>query len=230
MTIARRILLLAAVPPLILIALGALNQVELARVDKSARFMARIQVPSLSVLGNISLTFEEMRVDLRDQMLASDPAARAASRLSFTARKQELERLLRSYADSLVSDDKDRRLLDGFRTASAEWVAAADDLMGMADAGRRDEVAASIGGSRMAELGARTSAALREWIAHNQALAGAAGDEAVTSLERARWRVQIAVVLALLLAVGAATVTFRKIVGPIRGLQGAVETIVGGNY
>jgi two-component system, sensor histidine kinase and response regulator len=230
MTIARRILLLAAVPPLVLTALGVLNQIEMGRVAKTARFMARTQVPSLSLLGNISLTFEEMRVDLRDHLLASDPAAREASRQAFAARRSELERLLGQYADTLVSDDKDRRLLDEFRATNAEWVNAAEGLMSLADSGRREEVAASIGGSRLASLGTRTSTALREWIAHNQSLAAAAGDQAVNSLGSARQRVLIALVLALLLSLAAAVVTFRKIVGPIRALQGSVESIVGGDY
>jgi len=230
MTIARRILLLAAVPPLVLIALGILNQIEMARVEKSARFMAQTQVPSLSLLGNISLTFEEMRVELRDDLLATDASRRAAIRQGFAARRAELDRLFRQYADTLVSDDKDRRLLDEFRATSVEWVSAAEGLMAVADSDRREEAAASLGSSHIVELGTRTSSALREWIAHNQALASTAGDEAVSSLQRARQRVLLALALALLLSLGAAVVTFRKIVGPIRALQGSVESIVGGDY
>jgi PAS domain S-box-containing protein len=230
MTIARRILLLAAVPPLVLIALGVLNQIEMAHVERSARFMARTQVPSLSLLGNISLTFEEMRVELRDHLLAGEDGARINTGRAFALQRSELERLLRQYADTLVSDDRDRRLLDEFRAASAEWITAAEGLMSLADSGRREEAAASLGGAQLSELGRRTSGALREWIAHNQALASTAGDQALASLESARRRVQIALLLALLLSAVAAVVTFRKIVGPIRALQGTVESIAGGEY
>jgi two-component system sensor histidine kinase/response regulator len=230
MTIARRILVLAAVPPLILIGLGVLNQIEMARVERSARFMARTQVPSLSLLGNVSLVFQEMRVELRDHILAAEPSAQAATRQAFAAGRSELAGLLRQYADTLVSDAKDRRLLDEFRAVSAEWIAAAEGLMTLAESQRRDEAGRQLFDPRMAELGTRTSAALREWIAHNQALAATAGEEAVSSLERARGRVQIALFLALLLSAAAAVFTFRKIVGPIRALQGSVESIAGGEY
>src|SRR5262245_28486920 len=120
MTIARRILLLAAATPLVLVALGVFNQVELARIEGRSRFVAQKQVPSLSALGNISLAFEQIRVTLRDHLLA-DAAGRPAARKAFAAREADLVRLLREYADALVSDDQDRRLLDEFRIASAGW-------------------------------------------------------------------------------------------------------------
>jgi two-component system sensor histidine kinase/response regulator len=230
MTIARRILFLAAVPPLVLVALGVLNHVELAHIESRNLFVARTQVPSLSALGNISLTFEEMRVDLRDRLLATDPAVQAASRKAFEARRVELADLLRTYADTLISDDRDRRLLDEFRTTSAEWTSSAEALIALAESQRRDEAIAELFGSRMAALGARTSGAFREWITHNQALATAAGDEALASLETARRRFQVALGLALLLSAGLGLLTFRRIVGPVRALQGSVESIAGGHF
>ena len=138
MTIARRILLLAGVTPLVLIALGVLNQTELGSIEQRSRFVAQVQVPSLSVLGNISRTFEEMRVALRDHVLATDPASRAAAREAFTTRQGELVRLLRQYADGLVSDERDRRLLDEFRVTHAEWTSEAEALMSLSESGRRE--------------------------------------------------------------------------------------------
>ena len=109
MTIARRILLLVGLAPLILAALGLLTHAELARIESRSRFVAETQVPSLSSLGNISRAFEEMRVALRDHLLAPDAAGRTKARQAFDARRDELDQLLRNYADTLVSDDRDRR-------------------------------------------------------------------------------------------------------------------------
>src|SRR5262249_35644323 len=118
MTIARRILLLAAATPLVLVALGVFNQVEIEPLVKQSEFVAEKQVPSLSALGNIALVFEQIRVSLRDHLLG-DAAGRVAAREAFAAREAELVRLLQQYADALVSDDQDRRLLDEFRVAGA---------------------------------------------------------------------------------------------------------------
>ena len=95
MTIARRILLLVGLAPLILAALGLLTHVELATIESRSRFVAETQVPSLSSLGNISRAFEEMRVALRDHLLAPDAAGRTKARQAFDARRAELDQLLR---------------------------------------------------------------------------------------------------------------------------------------
>src|SRR4029453_6542667 len=106
MTIARRLLLLAGAGPRWLVALGVLMHLELARIESRSRFVAEKQVPSLSALGHISRGFEEMRVELRDHLLAPDAGVRARSRQAFADRRAGLEQLLRQYADTLVSDDR----------------------------------------------------------------------------------------------------------------------------
>jgi signal transduction histidine kinase/CheY-like chemotaxis protein/CHASE3 domain sensor protein len=230
MTIARRILLLVGLAPLILLALGLLSRSELARIESGSRFVADKQVPSLSSLGGISRTFEEMRVALRDHLLAADAAGRAKARGTFDARKVELDQLLRSYADTLVSDDRDRRSLDEFRAQGNEWTTAATEIMALSDAGRTGDGAGLLAGARMAGLGAQTGEALREWVAHNQDLAASAAATALGDLERARRHTAVALALAVLLSGGLGLLTFRSIVGPIRGLQDSVESIVGGDF
>jgi signal transduction histidine kinase/DNA-binding response OmpR family regulator/HPt (histidine-containing phosphotransfer) domain-containing protein len=229
MTIARRILLLAAAAPLVLLALGVLNQTELSRIETRSRFVIEKQVGSLSALGNVSRSFEEMRIALRDYLRAQEPAARDTTRRAFETRRDELSGLLQQYADSFVSDDKDRRLLDEFSTTSANWLRHADTPIRLADAGRRDEAAALLDGE-MADMATRSGAIVREWIAHNQALADSAGDQTLASLRDARWHFLLAVAAALLLSVGLGLLTFRRIVGPVRALRRSVETIAGGEY
>ena len=230
MTIARRILLLVGLAPLILAALGLLIHAELARIESRSRFVAETQVPSLSSLGNISQAFAEMRVALRDHLLAPDAAGRTKARLAFDARRDELGQRLRDYADSLVSDDRNRRLLDEFGAQSAQWVSAATEVMALSDAGRREESAALLASARVAGVGTQASEAFREWIAHNQDLAKSAGAATLVSLGDARRNTGIAVALALLLSGGLGLLTFRRIVGPVRALKTSVESIVGGDF
>jgi len=230
MTIARRIVLLAAATPLVLLALGVLNQTEIGGIETRSRFVSKKQIGSLSVLGNVSRTFEEMRVDLRDHLRAREPAARAAVRRAFETQRGELARLLQQYGDEFVSDDKDRRLLDEFRASSADWLNGAHDTMALADSGRHDEASALLDGTRVAGIGARTGDTMGEWIAHNQALADAAGEETIANLQGARRHFLLALAFALLLSVGLGLLTFRRIVNPVRALQGSVESIAGGDY
>ncbi|HEY7409226.1 MAG TPA: response regulator, partial [Vicinamibacteria bacterium] len=230
MTIARRILLLAAVSPLVLISLGVFSHLELKRIESRSRFVAENQVPSLSTLGHVSRVFEEMRVALRDHVHATDTAGRASAREALAARGSELRERLRQYADTLVSDDRDRRLLDEFRTSNAEWASAAAEVMALADAGKHDEASATLASPRVAALGAHAGSALHAWIAHNEALATRAGEAAISSLEDARRHSRLALVVALVLSGGLGLLTFLRIVHPVRALQGAVESIVGGDF
>jgi signal transduction histidine kinase/CheY-like chemotaxis protein/HPt (histidine-containing phosphotransfer) domain-containing protein/HAMP domain-containing protein len=230
MTIARRILLLVGLAPLILAALGLLTHAELARIESRSRFVAETQVPSLSSLGNISRAFEEMRVALRDHLLAPDAAGRTKARGALETRRDELDRLLRNYADTLVSDDQDRRLLDEFRVQNAEWTSAATEIMSLVDGGRREEGVSLLASARVAAVGAHTGDALRAWIAHNQDLAAIAGADTLVGVEDARRHTYLALALALLLSGGLGLLTFRGIVRPVRALKASVESIVGGDF
>ena len=230
MTIARRILLLAGVTPLVLTALGVFTSLMLARIESRSRFVAETQVPSLSALGNISRAFGEMRVALRDHLLAADASGLAKAREALDTRSAELDQLLGQYADSLVSDDRDRGLLDEFRASRGEWTPAVAEILALMDGGHRDEAASLLASAHVTGVGGRANAALREWIAHNQGLAASAGEATVVSLGDARRYTLVALALALLLSGGFGLLTFHKIASPVRALQASVESIVGGDY
>src|SRR5262249_55026393 len=69
-----------------------------------------------------------------------------------------------------------------------------------------------------------------QWIQHNQDLAVASGKSAVDSISRARWRMFVADGTAILITGALGFLTFRRIVRPIRDLEGSVKTIAAGDY
>jgi PAS domain S-box-containing protein len=229
-TIARRLLLLAAAVPLVLVALGVLNHVELGQIESRSRFVSETQVPSLAALGNVSRAFEEMRVSLRDHVLAEDEAGRDKARASFDGLRAELDQRLRDYADSLISDERDRRLLDDFHDTYGTWTATAAQVMSLADAGQHDAAARLLASEPVASLGGRAAGALRGWIEHNERLADAAGEASLSNVASARRHNRVALGLALLASGGLGLWTFRRIVGPVRALERSVESIAGGDY
>ena len=229
MTIARRLILLLAVPLLILLALGIISLQRLARIEERSRFLADDEIESLAALGNVSQTFTELRVNLRSILLTEDAEARPRARALFEADRAELTRLLRLYADRLVSNDQERRLLDEYRSMSGEWIASAERILSLADGGRRDEALAALNGP-LVELGMRLSKASGEWIRYDEDLARTAGRTVVETTQRTQRTVLIAFGLALALSSALGALTFRRIVRPIRGLQSSVEAIAGGDY
>ena len=229
MTIAKRLLVLLTIPLLALLGLGVFTRLQLRTIEERSRFVAESRIVALATLGNLSRSFAELRVNMRSDLLALDDAQRAAARAGFDADEQDVNRLLQKYADSLIVDDKGRRLLEDYRRFSHEWIAGARETMAMADQGRHAEALAHFN-STVADLGVNLSTVSNDWIAYEQQAATTAGQESLAVIERYRWQVLIANSLALLLTGVLGFVTFRRIVMPIRALDWSVRSIAAGDY
>ena len=230
MTIARRLIVLLAVPLLILLGIGLFTRSQLLRIEDRSRFVADSRVPALARLGDISLSFAELRVILRSHLLATDDATRAQARQAFDAGRVELSRRLNDYADTRSTSDRGRRLLNDFRSGSQQWIANAETAMALADAGHHDEAASMLFGPSIAGLGSAVSRVSTEWVTYNEQVATEAGTMAVAAIESSQRSLLIAVLLALALSGLLGLLTFRKIVTPIRALESSVTRIAAGEY
>ena len=54
MTIAKRLVILVAVPLVSILGFGIFNRYRLGRIEERSEFVVETQIPSLAVLGNIS--------------------------------------------------------------------------------------------------------------------------------------------------------------------------------
>ncbi|HXW08482.1 MAG TPA: MCP four helix bundle domain-containing protein, partial [Vicinamibacterales bacterium] len=210
MTIARRLLVLLTVPLAALVALGVFTAFQLAAIEARSRFVAESRIVALATLGNLSRAFAELRVNVRSHMLASTGAERAAARSRFDQDERDLSRLIREYADRLVIDDRERRLLNEFQTLARDYVAGAGQVMELGDQGRASEAIAHFDRT-IGPLGLRLSEVSNEWIAHDQEAAMAAGRASIAGIERFERRMLIASLAALLLTGILGVLTFRRI-------------------
>jgi len=229
MTIARRLILLLAVPLVVLVGLGVFMTLQLSRIEARGQFVAEDQIGSLAALGHIARNNGELRISLRSNVLASDGEGQKKARAAFEASSAEISRRFRQYSDTLVSDAQDGRMLEQYRSLLREWLAGAEQAMSLAEAGRRDEALTQLEGP-LRKLGEELARASEEWIRYNESLATSAGNALEEDIAHARRNMAFAVGVALLLSGGLGYLTFRKIVHPIRALQSTVESIAGGNY
>jgi signal transduction histidine kinase/CheY-like chemotaxis protein/HAMP domain-containing protein len=229
MTIAKRLILLLAVPLVALLGLGVFTRLQLAKIEERSRFVAESRIVALATLGNLSRSFAELRVNMRSHLLANDGAQRAAARAAFDEDERDFNRLMQEYADHLVLGDQGRRLLTDYQTFSREWIAGVKQVMSLVDQGRSEEARAFFNGS-LAELGVRLSKVSNEWIAHDQAAATAAGRESVAVIERFRREMFVANAAALVLTGLLGFLTFRRIVNPIQALEASVTAVAAGDY
>ena len=230
MTIAKRLVLLLAVPLLALVGLGVFVRLQLTIVETQSRFVADLQIPSLATLGNISRTFAELRVHVRNHVLATSEAERGRVRAMFDREEAELDRLLDQYEGNLISDDRDRRLLNDYRNLYREWLDRVKEIAALSDAGRREEASEMLRGTAFQDLGDRMSSASVEWIRLNEDLAHSASQTVVDSITAARWRMLAANSAAIVLTGLLGFLTFLRIVKPIQALDASVSAIAAGEY
>src|SRR4051812_40777684 len=229
MTIARRLIFLLAFSPVMLIAVSLFSRFQLAKIEDRTRFVAESRIAALATVGNLSRSFAEMRVNVRSYLLASTPQQREAARLSFDQREADVTRLLEHYADHIVFSNQGRRLLGQYQTFSREWIVKAREVLTLADAGRRDEAVALLNG-RVNEVGEELSEVSSEWIRNNEELSSSAGQEALTTIEKARWQILTGEIAALVLSGVFGFLTVRQIVRPIRALERSVKSVAAGHY
>src|SRR3954463_15058750 len=218
MTIARRLIILLTVPLVALAALGIFTRLQLAEIEKSSRFVAESRIVALATVGNLSRTSSELRVNLRTAVIATTDAQRIAAGAAFDEDEREVGRLLREYADGLILDDTDRRLLREYETLNQEWLINAKQILALANDHRTDDARGRFDGA-FADLGARLSHVSNEWIAYDRQAAGAAGQGAIADIKGFEQRMFLADLAALLLTGLLGFVTFRRIVTPIRALD-----------
>ena len=229
MTIAKRLIVLLAVPLVGLVGLGVFTRLQLAQIEARSRFVAESRIVALATLGNLSRGFAEMRVNVRSYVLAETDAQRAAARAAFDADEQDVNRLLQQYADGLVLGEKERRLLGEYQTLSREWIIDAKQTMSLASEGH-DREAITFLNSRLGERGFRLSTVSNEWISYDQEAATAAGQESIAVISRFRRDMLLANSSAFVLTGLLGFLTFRRIVTPIRALESSVKTIAAGDY
>src|SRR5262245_57680651 len=101
MTIAKRLIILLAVPLLALAGLGIFTRLELSRLEARSRFVES-RIVALATLGNLSRGFSELRVNVRSYVLATTDSQRKTARALFDEDEGDVTRLLQEYADQLI--------------------------------------------------------------------------------------------------------------------------------
>jgi PAS domain S-box-containing protein len=210
--------------------MGGFIAYRLSRIHEKSRFVSEMQIESLAALGNISRNMTNMRVSVRNYLLAESPAEQEVPAAALRKDREELTRLLAVYGDKLISDESDRRLYTEFREVSTEWARGADRIVVIARGGGQKQARAELVNGEMSHLGDRMDRVLADWINHNQNLAEVAGAGAVVAISESERQLLTATLVAILLSGILGYITFRKIVYPIRRLQVTVKSIAAGNY
>ena len=139
MTIAKRLLILLSIPLVTLVGLGVFMKIRLDQIEERGRFVAETADHEPEGRG-------DHHADLRGaagRRPQLSPGRRlrgpeASRREGFERRKTEVAKLVRQYEDTLISDDRDRRLTTEVRERTREWIAGAEHAMALAAGGDQE--------------------------------------------------------------------------------------------
>jgi two-component system, sensor histidine kinase and response regulator len=229
MSIAKRLIVLVAVPLAGLLVLGVFARLRLAGVEERTRFVAETQLGSVAALASISASFAELRVNVRNLLLAANETERAAARAAFDENERVLTQLLQQYGRSFISDDHDRQLFGQVQVLNRQYVVETRQVMDLADGGRHDEALARFRNTA-GPTGVNLTKLSEEWVQYNEDLGTSAARDALAAIDTTRSRILLVNLAALLLTGVVGFLTFRRIVNPIQGLERVVKNVAAGDY
>ena len=229
MSIVKRLILLVAVPVVALLVFGVFARLRLTEVEERSRFVAETQLGSVAALGSISASFTELRVSVRNLLLAMNERESAEASAAFDEHARVLAQLLQQYSGSFVSDDRNRQLFSHFDGLNREYIAESRQVIALAGDGRHDEAVARFRNA-VAPRGSALMKVMGEWIQHNRDLGSSAARAARAAVDTTRSQILFVNLAALLLTGIVGFLTVRRIVSPIHGLERAVKNVAAGNY
>src|SRR4051812_37363228 len=196
MTIGKRLIVLVAVPLLALVALGIVSRFRLSEVEERSRFVVEQQLGSVAALAGVSAGFAEMRVSVRNLLLAFDQSEQAAAHATFDANDRTLAQLLQQYAESFVNDERNRQFLREIEALNRQYSAESREVMALAESGRHDEALARFR-ITAGPTGVTLTKVVTEWDQYNKDLGSAAAQAAMGAIDQTRSQMLAAIIAAL---------------------------------
>ena len=138
LTVARKMALLAGAALIGIAILTGLNQSLVGKVFEAANYNSVNTVPSLLVLSDVRQEIARYRLRVDRHVMNTDPAKMADLEKSIKEALDKTESLFKQY-EPLISDDKDRALLQKVRGALAGYVDDANLVLAESRANRNDQ-------------------------------------------------------------------------------------------
>lgn len=129
MKIANRIILAMAVALLSLIGTGSYALWGLGSAQGRFEFFQENVVPSIQVLHDSTIAVQQIRVAVRDHLLADNAADNEIATKKIEELRQLIENNLNRYEKELVANDTDKKMVEADRADLAQYIAVAKTLL-----------------------------------------------------------------------------------------------------
>ncbi len=218
MTIAQRMYLLIASALIGLVGMAGVGIYQMDQVFTSANFASVNTVPSLVSLNDTFSNALILRVRAWQYILAKEDAQKAALKKQISDSNAAILKALDKYEKDDVVDAKDKALLADDRSATNEYIALSEKVLGMVDEGKNDDASALL--FAKADVGVKMANAIKQHVEYNLALSKQGEDDAKKGLTTASWEnIGIAIVVVLVIAAMGLAITAKL----VKSLNEAVE-------
>ncbi|HAK92626.1 methyl-accepting chemotaxis protein [Massilia timonae] len=228
LSIGKRLALGFGAVSLMLVLISALSNASILRLNNGTREIVEQRIPAIEMSNRVEAQISIIAIAVRNMMLNDDPADRQRqvqaiedARKVMTTTLVEIEPTLMAHAESIG-------ILRRMETASASYLAGADQLVKLIQAGEDAQARAYLLNELRPRLGILKEATGAELALQKQFSAAAAQDAATTygSTIRQTWGLGL---FALALAAGIALWITRSITRPVARALQVANTVAAGD-
>jgi len=206
LTVAKKMAMLAGAALLGIVLLTGLGQYQTNQVYEAANYGNINTVPSLRVLSTALEEFSRIRVRLYRHVLNTDDKVMGEIENKLKEAQTAFDKALKDY-EPLISDDKDKALLEANKTLRDEYMTSVSHVLELSRANKNDLARDSM--SKAAPLAEKLNGALDEQMRYNIELGKKGADEAIAAKSHAL-TISLLIAALTLTAVGVIAYTITR--------------------
>ncbi|MBH9397822.1 methyl-accepting chemotaxis protein [Pseudomonas aeruginosa] len=221
--IAPRAIIGFAILALLLVALGLFAHTRMGSLNRAAKDIGEVWLPSVEASAQLSSLMSELRLGEMNHVLLHD-----AGRME--QQEQQMDRIVAALAKvehdyrPLLALDEERQLLDQFVQRQQEYLEGHAALLALSRQNRTDEASVLMGGAQLQRY-EQVQQTLKQLIVVNREAARASVADAADVYARATRAILLVLLVALAASVAIAWLLTRSIVVPIRPAVACADRI-----
>ncbi|MGE8503005.1 MAG: methyl-accepting chemotaxis protein [Pseudomonas sp.] len=216
-----------AVLALLVLLLGWITLAQMSRMDNMSDAIEAKWFPSVLALDEMNLSAARIRALTLRIHITQDAQSRSTDLATLDQAKKDLVRVEQTYVQFIESAEE-QMAYDAFRGSLDRYMASQSQVMEAILAGNDAQVRQLVGGV-LSETADALTASMRVLMQLNKTGAANASTQSEEAYDSARYIVQAAIIVAILLTVALAFLFTRSVVVPLSKALGLAEDIAAGD-
>ncbi len=224
MTIARRLAILIFLAIFGLLIVGGIGLYEMRRIADGLAIANDNSIPSIALVDKLESTFLKLRTRVLYHLLAASASDKAEHEKLMEQYKTDMAKMIDEFSTKLVSDDKDRKYIDGTRSMLNDYNASIQRALELSRANKTEEARDYLldAGYKAAQ---RLTENMEEHAHYNAELASIADKEADVSYADGKLFSMLSILFVTLGVAGLGFFTYRHVSGSLGVMASAFSRV-----